>query len=102
MCYTTKESTTSDKLGCRDFWPIADSVHNKAKSVIPPLFNGPEILSSSTDKAIFFAKNFFKNPNLDSKKSNLNNPVISLSMFPSRTNLKLYNISVIPQIVQRS
>ena len=36
----TKESITSQKLGSRDFWRIANSVLNKGKSAIPPLFNG--------------------------------------------------------------
>ena len=39
--HKTKESITSQKLGSRDFWRIANSVLNKGKSAIPPLFNGP-------------------------------------------------------------
>ena len=54
----TKESITSQKLGSRDFWRIANSVLNKGKSAIPPLFNRPEVLSSASDKAKLFAKNF--------------------------------------------
>ena len=54
----TKESITSQKLGSRDFWRIANSVLNKSKSAIPPLFNGPEVRFSASDKAKFFAKNF--------------------------------------------
>ena len=42
----TKESITSQKLGSPDFWRIANSVLNKGKSAISPLFNGPEVLSS--------------------------------------------------------
>ena len=61
----TKESITSQKLGSRDFWRIANSVLNKGKSAIPPLFNDPEVLSSASDKAKLFAKNFSKNSNLD-------------------------------------
>ena len=34
----TKKSITSQKLGSRDFWRIANSVLNKGKSAIPPLF----------------------------------------------------------------
>ena len=60
----TKESITSQKLGSRDFWRIANSVLNKDKS-IPPLFNGPEVLSSASDKAKLFAENFSMNSNLD-------------------------------------
>ena len=54
----TKEPISSQKLGCRDFWRIANSVPNKCKSAIPPLFNGPEVLSSASDKAKLFAENF--------------------------------------------
>ena len=43
------------KLGPPDFWQIADSVLNKDKSAIPPLFNGPEVMSSAFDKAKLFA-----------------------------------------------
>ena len=80
----TKESITSQKLRSRDFWRIANSVLNKGKSAIPPLFNGPEVLSAGSDKAKLFAKNFSKNSNLDGSG-------ISLPVFPSRTNLKLHN-----------
>ena len=52
-----KEPITSEKLGSCDFWQIANSVPNKGKSTIPPLFNGPEVLSSASDKAKLFAKN---------------------------------------------
>ena len=57
----TKESITSEKLGSWDFWRIGNSVLNKGKSAIPPLFNGLEVLSSVSDKAKLFAKNFSKN-----------------------------------------
>ena len=39
----TKESIISQKLGARNFWQISNSVFNKGKSAIPPLFNGPEV-----------------------------------------------------------
>ena len=61
----TKESITSKKLDSREFWQIANSVLNKGKSAIPPLFNSPEMLSSASDKAKLFAKNFSHNSNLD-------------------------------------
>ena len=79
----TKGSITSQKLGSHDFWRIANSVLNKGKSAIPPLFNGPEVLSSASDKAKLFAENFSLNSNLDDSG-------ISLHAFPSRTNLKLH------------
>ena len=61
----TKEPFTSQKLGSLDFWQIANSVLDKGKSAIPPLFNGPEVLSSASDKAKLFAKIFSMNSNLD-------------------------------------
>ena len=90
----TKESITSNKLGSRDFWRIANSVLNKGKSAIPPLFNGPEVLSSASDKAKLFAENFSMNSNLDDSG-------ISLPVFTSRTNLKLHNIYVTPKMVKK-
>ena len=78
----TKESVTSQKLGSQDFWRVANSVLSKGKSAIPPLFNGPEVLSSASDKAKLFAENFSMNSNLDDSG-------ISLPVFPSRTNVKL-------------
>ena len=70
------------------------SVLNKAKSAKPPVFNNPELLSSTSDKAKLFAENFSKNSNLDDSG-------ISLPVFPSRTNLKLHNISVTPKLVEK-
>ena len=61
----TKEPITSQKLGSPNFWQIANSVLNKGKSAIPPLFNSREVLSSASDKAKSFAENFSKNSNLD-------------------------------------
>ena len=61
----TKESITSEKLGSCDFRQIANSVLNKGKSAIPPLFNGPEVLSSASDKAKLFGEKFSKNSNID-------------------------------------
>ena len=46
-------------------WRIAKSVLNKGKSVIPPLFNSLEVLSSTSEKATLFAENLSKNSNLD-------------------------------------
>ena len=88
----TKEFITSQKLGSWDFWRIAKSVLNKGKSAIPPLFNRPEVLSSAPDKAKLFAENFSKNSNLDDSS-------ISLPVFPSRANLKLFDISITPKVI---
>ena len=54
-----QESTTSQKIGSWGFWQIANSVPNKGKSAIPPLFNNPEVSFSACDKAKSFAENFF-------------------------------------------
>ena len=52
------------------------------------------MLSSASDKAKLFAENFSKNSNLDDSG-------ISLPVFPSRTNLKLHNISLTPKMVRK-
>ena len=56
--------------------------------------NGPEVLSSASDKAKLFAENFSKNSNLDDSG-------ISLHVFPSRTNLKLHNFSLTLKMVKK-
>ena len=89
-----KESITSQKLGSWDFWRIANSVLNKGKPAIPHLFNGPEVLSSASDKAKLFVENFSENSQFDDSG-------ISLPVLPSRTNQKLHNISVTPKMVEK-
>ena len=91
----TKESSTSQKLGSRDFWQIANSVLNKGKSAIPPLLNGPEVLSSASDKPELLAENFSMNSNLDDSG-------MSLPVFPSRTNFKLHKFLELPRWLKRS
>ena len=90
----TKESIISQKLGSRDFWQTANSILNKGESAIPVLFNGPEMLSSTTDKVELFTENFSKNSYLDDS-------VMSLPVLPSRTTLKLNNISVAPKMLKK-
>ena len=51
-------------------------------------------MSFASDKAKLFAENFSENSNLDDSG-------ISLPVFPSRTNLKLHNISVTPKMVRK-
>ena len=53
-----------------------------------------ELLSSVSDIAKEFAKN-------SSNHSNHDDPCISLPIFLSRANLKLYNISVTPKMVKK-
>ena len=90
----TKESITSQKLGSHDFWQIANSVLNKGKSAIPPLFNSLEVLSFASDNARLFAENFSMSCNLDD--SGISSPVLA-----SGTNLKLHNIYVTPKMVRK-
>ena len=52
------------------------------------------MLSSASDKTQLFDENFSKN-------SNLNNSDISLTVFPSITNLKLHDISVTLKMVKK-
>ena len=52
------------------------------------------MLSSASDKAKLFAKNFSKNTNLDDWG-------VSLPLIPSRTNLKLHSISVTPKMIHQ-
>ena len=82
------------KLGSLDFWQIANSVLNKGKSVIPPLFNAPKVLSSASDKAKSFAENISKNSKLDD--SGISSPVL-----PPGTSMKLHNIFVTPKMVKK-
>ena len=78
----------------REFWQIANSVLNNSKCAMPPLFNSPELLSSASDKAKYFAKNVSKNSDLD-------DAVVYLPAFPSRTILKPHNISVTSKLVEK-
>ena len=89
-----KESINSQKLGSCDFWQIANSVLNKVKSAIPPLINIAELLFSVSDKVKLIAE-------ISSKNSYLDDSGIFSSVFPSRTHLKLHNISLTPKIVKQ-
>ena len=46
----TKESITFYKLRTPDLWQIDNGVLNKDRSALPALFNGPEVLSSTSGK----------------------------------------------------
>ena len=61
--------------------------------MLPPLFNDPEVLSSASDKENLFLKTFSRNSNLDDSG-------IYLHVLYSRTNLRLYNISVTLKLVK--
>ena len=76
--YKRKESITSQKLGSQDFLQIANSVLNKGKSAIPPLFNSPEVLSSASEKAKLFTKIFSMDSNLDNSGISLTISLLQL------------------------
>ena len=48
-------TVASQLIGSRDIWRICNSVLNMGKPTIHPFFNGPEVLTTSTDKANLFA-----------------------------------------------
>ena len=56
----TKQPITFHKLDSQVFWRIANSVLNKGKPTIPPLFNGPEVLSSALIKQNYLLKTFLR------------------------------------------
>ena len=68
FCLYQKDKSSDSKVKFRqasnpckrvlDFWQIANSVLNKGKSAIPPLFNGPEVLSSASIKQNCLLKTF--------------------------------------------
>ena len=54
LAYAKKtRSITNQKIGSRDFWQVANSVLNKGKSAIPPLFNELEVMLTN----FFWSKN---------------------------------------------
>ena len=90
-----KESIVSQKVGSCDFWRIANSVLNRGKSAIPPLFTGPEVLTSASAKAKLFAELF-------SKISNLNESGHELPSFNSRTAITLTDMVITPKMIKKA
>ena len=91
----TRRSVASQRTGSRDFWRICNSVLNRGKSTIPPLFNGPEVLTTSTDKANLFARNFSSNSTLDDGFQQLPD-------FPSRTEQRLTSRKITARMVSHA
>ena len=88
------EFITYEKLSSWHFWKIPNSVLSKAESDKPPLFNNAEVLPSASHEAKLFPNSFSKNSNVDDLD-------VSLPAFPSRTNMKVHNISVTPKVVKK-
>ena len=82
----TKNLLSDQKVGSHDFWRIYNRVLHRGASTIPPLFNGPEVLTSFKDKAELFAQIFSKNSNIDDF-----GPI--LPDFPVRTNQILDHVN---------
>ena len=95
MAYANKikDSTTSQKFGSQNFWQMANSALKEAKSAIALIFNGLEVLPSVPNKSKLFAEDFSNN-------FNLNDSGISVPVLPSRTNLKLHNVSVTTKMLK--
>ena len=88
------DSIASQRLGSRDFWRIANSVLNRSRSSVPPLFNGPEVLTSPQDKANLFGNNFASNSTLDDDGH-------PLPDFPLRTDSVISDPLITPKKVIR-
>ena len=91
---SVQESISTQRLGCGDFWRIANSVLNRNKSTIPVLFNGPEVRTSPTDKVNLFADRFASNSTLDDLRRDLPD-------CPSRVDSILCTINVTPKMVAK-
>ena len=88
LVYSINErvSITTQKQSSNDFCQIVNSAFNKCKSAVPSVFDG-----SASEKARFLAE-IFENFDLDDS-------VISLFDFSSRTNMKFHK-SVIPKMAR--
>ena len=82
-----QEKIGNQRVGSREFWRITNNVLNRGKATIPTIINGPEVISSSIDKANLFASNFASNSTLEERGH-------PLPEFPSRTDSLLGNITV--------
>ena len=60
-----RKSITFQRLCFCDYWRTANSVINKGKSPICPMFSSSEGAPYAPDKAEVFAKIFSQNSNLD-------------------------------------
>ena len=86
MLIRQKSPSLARNLALRTFGELPIVLSTKV-NLLYLLFNSLEVFSSASDKVKVFPENFPKNSNLDDSG-------ISLHVFPTRTNLKLHNISV--------
>ena len=88
-----KSPSLSRNVAFRTFGELPIVLSRKVNLPYPPI-NDSEVLPSASDKAKLFAENFSKNSTLDDSG-------ISLPVFPSRTNFKLHNICVSPNMFKK-
>lgn len=51
-----------------EFWKFTNPIVNRGKTSVSPIINGPEVITSSSDKAKLFVMNFASNIPLDGKR----------------------------------
>ena len=93
MLMRQKSPSLARNLALRTFGELPVVLSTKV-NLLYLLFSGLEVFSSASDEAKVFSENCSKNSNLDDSG-------ISLPVFPTRTNLKLHNISVNSQHGQK-
>ena len=94
MLIKQKSPSLPRNLALRTLGELPIVFSTKVNLLYAPLFKGPAVLSSASDKAKLFAENFSKNSNLDYSG-------ISLPVLPSRTNLKLHYISLALKMITK-
>ena len=90
----TKESVVSPRNFPLTILGKLPIVFSAKVNLLYLLYSTAQSCCLASDKAKLFAKNFSENSNLDDSG-------ISLPVFPSRTHLKLHNISVTLKIVKK-
>ena len=84
---SVKSKVAEQRLGSHQFWQIANRILNRSVRSIPTIINGPEVISSASDKAKLFAKNFAANSTLCDQGH-------QLPVFPPITDNTLCNIQI--------
>ena len=82
----------SESFGFRDFWRIYRSFSNKGKSLVQPLFNDHDVLTSAANKAELFAKQFSYNSTLD----DTGHVLLQIQL---KTDVNLSSIHITPKLV---
>ena len=83
-----------ERIESREFGRITNKIPSRGKSLVLSIINGPEVISSSSDKAKLFAGIFAANSTLDDS----NHP---LPDFPSRTNCTIPKFKVTLKVISK-